>query len=101
MSGCSITAPEAKTAGADAVAAYDALVMPTLRALVDSGATLGPDVGKVTEIINTAFEVRAHGNLSYNSTCSPSNGALEPCEALALPTCLRWFLLTKQMLCAG
>ena len=55
--GCSITAPAAPAGASDSVAAYDALVVPVLRALVDAGASLGPDVGKATQIINRAFEV--------------------------------------------
>ncbi len=55
--GCSITAPTAPAGRSDSVAAYDALVLPVLRALVDAGTTLGPDVGKATQIINRAFEV--------------------------------------------
>ncbi len=57
VSGCSITAPAATPPGSDSVAAYGQLVMPPLTALVEAGATLGPDVGHITQIINTAFKV--------------------------------------------
>ena len=57
VSGCSITAPTPSANGSDTVAAYDQLVMPPLRALVEAGSTLGPDVGAITQIIDTAFKV--------------------------------------------
>ena len=69
VAGCSITAPAFQTAGADSVAAYDELVMPALRALVGSGATLGPDVGKATQIIDKAFQVSPRAARPF-STCN-------------------------------
>ena len=57
VSGCSITAPAATATSSDSVAAYDQLVMPPLSALAEAGAMLGPDVGAVTQIIDTAFKV--------------------------------------------